>query len=101
MSPVGVPVALAAAVVVVSACAGESAGSATQVGPTSASVEHDADDVVARDADVPELPGCMSQGRTVDAALRNVKEAISLYLEESPRGKRGGGRPVLVTTVEV
>lgn len=56
MSPVGVHVALAAAVVVVSACAGESAGSATQVGPTSTSVELDADGVVARDADVPELP---------------------------------------------
>ena len=32
-------------------------------------------------ADVPELPGCMSQGKSVDAALKNVKEAISLYLE--------------------
>ena len=35
-------------------------------------------------ADVPELPGCMSQGKTVEAALRNVKEAISLYIETSP-----------------
>jgi predicted RNase H-like HicB family nuclease len=34
-------------------------------------------------ADVPELPGCMSQGKTVDQALKNVKEAISLYLEAS------------------
>jgi predicted RNase H-like HicB family nuclease len=32
-------------------------------------------------ADVPELPGCMSQGKTVEAALKNVKEAISLYTE--------------------
>ena len=32
-------------------------------------------------ADVPELPGCMSQGKTVEAALKNVKEAISLCLE--------------------
>jgi predicted RNase H-like HicB family nuclease len=31
--------------------------------------------------DVPELPGCMSQGKTVEKALKNVKEAISLYPE--------------------
>ena len=31
--------------------------------------------------DVPELPGCMSQGKTNEAALKNVKEAIELYLE--------------------
>lgn len=39
-------------------------------------------------ADVPELPGCMSQGKTIEAALRNVKEAIALYLEASPKRKR-------------
>ena len=32
-------------------------------------------------ADVPALPGCMSQGRTIEAALRNAREAIELYLE--------------------
>ncbi len=32
-------------------------------------------------ADVPELPGCMSQGKTIESALKNVKEAISLYIE--------------------
>jgi predicted RNase H-like HicB family nuclease len=37
-------------------------------------------------ADVPELPGCMSQGRTVAAALKNVREAIGLYLEANRRG---------------
>jgi predicted RNase H-like HicB family nuclease len=31
-------------------------------------------------ADVPELPGCMSQDKTVEAALKNVKEAITAYL---------------------
>ncbi len=39
-------------------------------------------------ADVPELPGCMSQGRTVESALKNIREAIDLYLETSPRGRR-------------
>ena len=31
--------------------------------------------------DVPALPGCYSQGETVDEALVNVREAIGLYLE--------------------
>ena len=39
-------------------------------------------------ADVPELPGCMSQGRTVETAIKNIREAIALYLETSPRGRR-------------
>ena len=32
----------------------------------------------------PELPGCTSVGQTEDEALRNVREAIELYLEPSP-----------------
>ena len=31
-------------------------------------------------ADVPELFGCMSQGKTVDEALTNVKDAINGWL---------------------
>ena len=30
---------------------------------------------------VPELPGCHTQGETLDELMRNVKEAIELYLE--------------------
>jgi predicted RNase H-like HicB family nuclease len=30
--------------------------------------------------DVPELIGCMSQGKTIDAALENVKDAIRGWL---------------------
>lgn len=30
---------------------------------------------------VPALPGCHSQGETLEEAERNVKEAIALYLE--------------------
>lgn len=31
--------------------------------------------------DVPALPGCYSQGESVQETLGNVKEAIGLYLE--------------------
>jgi len=30
---------------------------------------------------VPALPGCVSQGETVEEATANIKEAIELYLE--------------------
>ena len=32
-------------------------------------------------ADVPELVGCMSQGKSIDEALVNVKDAIKGWLE--------------------
>ncbi len=32
----------------------------------------------------PELPGCTSAGDTRDEALKNIKEAIALYLEPTP-----------------
>jgi predicted RNase H-like HicB family nuclease len=32
-------------------------------------------------AEVPSLPGCISQGETRDEALVNIKEAIRLYIE--------------------
>jgi len=31
--------------------------------------------------DVPELVGCMSQGKTIDEALTNIKDAIKGWLE--------------------
>jgi len=30
---------------------------------------------------VPSLPGCISQGETKEDAIKNIKEAIELYLE--------------------
>lgn len=32
---------------------------------------------------VPDLPGCASQGETLEEALENIKETIELYLEHS------------------
>jgi len=42
-------------------------------------IEQDEDGVFV--AEVPSLPGCISQGRTRDEALSNVREAIAGYLE--------------------
>ncbi|MBI2659778.1 type II toxin-antitoxin system HicB family antitoxin [Candidatus Woesearchaeota archaeon] len=30
---------------------------------------------------VPSLPGCVSQGETKEESIKNIKEAIELYLE--------------------
>ena len=32
---------------------------------------------------VPSLPGCASQGETFEEALKNIQEAIGLYLEDT------------------
>ena len=32
---------------------------------------------------VPSLPGCISEGETIEEALENIREAIMLYLEAS------------------
>jgi len=33
-------------------------------------------------ATVPVLPGCVSQGHTRDEALKNIEEAIEVYVED-------------------
>ncbi len=35
----------------------------------------------------PELPGCQSQGDTLEEAFANIKEAIELYLETLSRSE--------------
>jgi predicted RNase H-like HicB family nuclease len=42
-------------------------------------IEPDEDGVFV--AEVPVLPGCLSQGRTRAEAIANIKEAITVYLE--------------------
>jgi predicted RNase H-like HicB family nuclease len=34
---------------------------------------------------VPALPGCISEGDTVDEAMSNIREALELYLDEFPK----------------
>lgn len=42
-------------------------------------IEQDEDGIFV--AEVPSLPGCISQGNTRAEAAENIKEAIELYLE--------------------
>jgi predicted RNase H-like HicB family nuclease len=42
-------------------------------------IEQDEDGVFV--AEVPALPGCLSQGQTRADALKNIQEAIEVYLE--------------------
>ena len=42
-------------------------------------IEQDEDSVFV--AEVPALPGCISQGRTRSEAIDNIKEAIAGYLD--------------------
>lgn len=39
---------------------------------------------------VPSLPGCFSQGRTIEQAKRNIQEAIALHI----KSLRKAGEPV-------
>lgn len=52
-------------------------------------------------ADVPQLPGCMSQGKTIEAALRNVRKAITVYLKATRRDALPEAAEVLTSQVEV
>ena len=61
-------------------------------------LERDEDDYIV--AECPSLPGCVSQGRTVDEALANIKEAIRGIL--TVRQERGLPVPAVeVSRVEV
>jgi predicted RNase H-like HicB family nuclease len=42
-------------------------------------LEQDEDGIFV--AEVPSLPGCISQGATREEAVRNIEEAIAAYLE--------------------
>ena len=50
-------------------------------------------------AECPAIPGCVSQGKTEDDALANVREAIALCLEV--RAEKGMPLTVEVREVEV
>ena len=52
-------------------------------------------------ARVPELPGCVSQGRTREEALENIREAILAYLESLEKHGEPLPKPAEELVVEV
>ena len=43
---------------------------------------------------VPALPGCISQGDTIEEAVKNIKEAILLYLDIDEIDFSGKGKVI-------
>ncbi len=43
---------------------------------------------------VPSLPGCVSEGETIEESLKNIREAIELYLETDIDNIKGNGKIV-------
>lgn len=48
---------------------------------------------------VPALPGCISEGDTLEEALNNIREAIELYLEPDEEPQPYNGQLVMDVAV--
>ncbi len=64
--------------------------------------------ILEKDADgyyvwCPRLKGCHSQGKTVEEAMENIREAVELYLETLSEDEiqRAVSKEILSTTCEV
>ena len=62
-------------------------------------IEQDEDGVYV--AEVPSLPGCISQGETREEALENIREAIAVYLESLEAHNEPVPPPITEELVEV
>lgn len=62
-------------------------------------IEQDEDGVFV--AEVPSLPGCISQGRTRGEVTENIKEAIALYLDSLTAHNEPVPPPITEELVEV
>jgi predicted RNase H-like HicB family nuclease len=51
----------------------------------------------------PELEGCCTQGKTIDQAMKNIREAVSLYLETLSPGERAAlsHQEIMTSSLEV
>ena len=52
-------------------------------------------------ADVPALPGCVSQGETMDELLANMREAIQAWLDTTPPDDAQPAEPRQVVELSV
>ena len=66
----------------------------------SAVIEQDDDGFYAY---CPELPGCQTQGDTIEEAVANIREAAALYLATLPRASRREllSHEIMTTSFEV
>ena len=62
-------------------------------------IEPDEDGVFV--AERPALPGCISQGKTRDEAMANIRDAIQGYLESLKKHGESISEPVTATVVAV
>ena len=62
-------------------------------------IEQDEDGVFV--AEVPSLPGCISQGSTREEALKNIREAIEVYVESLEEHEDPIPPPITEEIVEV
>jgi len=62
-------------------------------------IEQDEDGIFA--VHCPNLPGCLSQGKTRDEALHNIKEAIAGYLESLKKHNEPVPPPISEEIIEV
>jgi predicted RNase H-like HicB family nuclease len=51
----------------------------------------------------PELEGCCTQGKTIDEAMKNIREAVGLYLETlSPKERTAiSHKEIMTSSLEV
>lgn len=61
-------------------------------------VEQDEDEYVA---ECPSLPGCISQGKTREEAIDNIKDAIRGYLESLKKHNEPVPPPIYEEVVEI
>jgi predicted RNase H-like HicB family nuclease len=63
-------------------------------------IEHDNNGYFAYS---PELPGCVSQGKTYEDAMTNIREAVNLYLEtlEPEEREELSSKQISTSSVEV
>jgi predicted RNase H-like HicB family nuclease len=62
-------------------------------------IEQDEDGVYI--AEVPTLPGCISQGKTRQEVIQNIKEAITAYVESLQAHNEPIPLPITEEVVEV